>query len=680
MATGLRTTTPVGLPRHMTFKKAIQGGVLAFVGLAVLAGGYMAMRNFGIGPVGTLVASGVLDEGGVVVLADFVDRTGDASLARTVTEAIRVDLSQSRAISLMSPNAVRDALERMRRSPDTVLTEGVAREIANREGLKAILTGEVSAAGGGYVLTANLLSAETGDILTAQRATASDSTDLIAAMDRLSVSLRERIGESLKTIRAREPLLWATTASLPALRRYTDGNLAVLSGDSERGIELLREAVALDTTFAEAYRKLAVELGNANISRREMLDAMTRAYRYRDRLPDATRYLVEGSYHNNVTGDQAAIVRAYETAVDVASAGSRGATSALNNLAVSYWQTRNYEKEREYALRAVESSPEDVLVRWNALIALVNLGQLDSAQAEFTVLDSMAPGHVWTQYSGSWLGFARKDWEQAKKYSTITAGSPADPFFFAQQRAYIEAVQGRLDAAGREYVGAERLALEAGLPDYALVAAAEQADLMSTVRGDTAGARRFLNDAMKRFPLDSIEAFDRPTARLAQAQINAGNIVEARRLLSALERDVPADLRSKVWLRARAEALAAMAVQEGRAGDAVATLNALPQEGFCEPCDFPPLIAALDAAGMRDSAIAVAERYATMVNGTRILADGLHLGPTLFRLGEMFEAKGDTAKAVEYYSQFTELWKDADPDLQVRVTEARNRIARLSLR
>jgi hypothetical protein len=83
---------------------------------------------------------------------------------------------------------------------------------------------------------------------------------------------------------------------------------------------------------------------------------------------------------------------------------------------------------------------------------------------------------------------------------------------------------------------------------------------------------------------------------------------------------------------------------------------------------------------MRDSAIAVAERYATMVNGTRILADGLHLGPTLFRLGEMFEAKGDTAKAVEYYSQFTELWKDADPDLQVRVTEARNRIARLSLR
>jgi tetratricopeptide (TPR) repeat protein len=616
----------------------------------------------------------------VVVLADFLDRTGDASLARTVTEALRVDLSQSRAIALMSPNAVRDALERMRRNPDTVLTEGLAREIANREGLKAILTGEVSAAGGGYVLTASLVSAETGEVLTAQRATASDSTDLIPAMDRLSVSLRERIGESLKAIRGREPLLWATTASLPALRRYTDGNRAVIAGDIHRGIELLREAVALDTTFAEAYRKLAIELGNANIDRREELEALTRAYRNRDRLPDATRYLVEGSYHSRVTEDRAAVVRAYEAAIDVTPPGSGGARTAYNNISVTYFLLRDYERAREYALKAVESSPDEALMRWNALMAAVNLGHLDSAQAEFKVLDSLAPGHIWTQYAGSWLGFARRDWEQARRYSTITSGSPADPFYFAQQRAYIEAVQGRLDGATREYTQAERLALDAGLREQALIAASERADLLSTVRGDTAGARRFLSDALARIPLDSIESFDRPTARLALAQVNAGNLAEARRLLGVLEQDVPADLRSMDWLKERGRAMAAVAVAEGRAGDAVRILSDLPPEGYCEPCDLPPLAAALDAAGMRDSAIAVAERYATMVNGTRILADGLHLGPTLFRLGEMFEAKGDTAKAVEYYSQFTELWKDADPDLQVRVTEARNRIARLSLR
>ena len=42
----------------------------------------------------------------------------------------------------------------------------------------------------------------------------------------------------------------------------------------------------------------------------------------------------------------------------------------------------------------------------------------------------------------------------------------------------------------------------------------------------------------------------------------------------------------------------------------------------------------------------------------------------LFRLGEIYEARGDRARAAERYGQFVELWKGADPELQPRVTEA----------
>jgi len=56
------------------------------------------------------------------------------------------------------------------------------------------------------------------------------------------------------------------------------------------------------------------------------------------------------------------------------------------------------------------------------------------------------------------------------------------------------------------------------------------------------------------------------------------------------------------------------------------------------------------------------------------------LAPTTFHLGELYEARGDTVKAVKYYGEFAELWKSADAKLQPRVTEARSRIARLSLR
>jgi hypothetical protein len=47
------------------------------------------------------------------------------------------------------------------------------------------------------------------------------------------------------------------------------------------------------------------------------------------------------------------------------------------------------------------------------------------------------------------------------------------------------------------------------------------------------------------------------------------------------------------------------------------------------------------------------------------------------RLGELYEAKGERDKALSHYLQFVALWKDADPELQPRVAEVRQRIAHL---
>ena len=48
------------------------------------------------------------------------------------------------------------------------------------------------------------------------------------------------------------------------------------------------------------------------------------------------------------------------------------------------------------------------------------------------------------------------------------------------------------------------------------------------------------------------------------------------------------------------------------------------------------------------------------------------------RLGELYEAKGDASKAAEHYRAFIDLWKNADPELQPRVTEVRQRLAKLA--
>jgi hypothetical protein len=104
--TGMHVTTPVGVRKHFTWRRATLGGGLAFVGLAVVAGGFMAMRLLGIGPVGTLVASGVLDEQARLVLADFENATSDSTLGETVAELFRIDLNESPAITLLSSRSL----------------------------------------------------------------------------------------------------------------------------------------------------------------------------------------------------------------------------------------------------------------------------------------------------------------------------------------------------------------------------------------------------------------------------------------------------------------------------------------------------------------------------------------------------------------------------------------------
>src|SRR5207245_9558584 len=184
----------------------------------------------------------------------------------------------------------------MGRPPGAPLDLARARELAQREGAKAVVRGQIDPLGRGYVVSAELLSAADGAALVSVRETAQDDGAIIAAVDRLSRRLRERIGESLRTIRASEPLEQVTTGSLEALRKYSQALRVNDAGEFDRAVALLGEAIALDTTFAMAYRKLAAVLGNSGGPQSRIAAAATRAFRHRDRLTPRERYRAE-AYH-----------------------------------------------------------------------------------------------------------------------------------------------------------------------------------------------------------------------------------------------------------------------------------------------------------------------------------------------------------------------------------------------
>ena len=132
-------------------------------------------------------------------------------------------------------------------------------------------------------------------------------------------------------------------------------------------------------------------------------------------------------------------------------------------------------------------------------------------------------------------------------------------------------------------------------------------------------------------------------------------------------------------------AMAEVAIAEHRPRDAVEEIrraDRLPDgpTDDCARCMYAALARTFDLAGMSDSAIVAFERYLATPYWLpgEWRADPTHLAGTYKRLGELYEAKGDHAKAAEYYSKFVVLWKNADSELQPRVAEVRRRLARLS--
>ncbi|TVR50556.1 MAG: hypothetical protein EA421_16980, partial [Gemmatimonadales bacterium] len=193
---------PSAPPRPaLTWKRAGAAGGTAFLGLGVVVAAFMGMHRAGIGPVGSLAAKGELGDVPTVLLAELDPITGDSALARVVTEAIRVDLSQSAFLSTVDRSRVHHTLERMGRPSETRLDGDLAREVAIRMGVPVVAEGDVSRAGSGYNLSLRLVTPDSGRVVASYRETASDSTDILPAVDRLSRRLRSHAGESLRTVR-----------------------------------------------------------------------------------------------------------------------------------------------------------------------------------------------------------------------------------------------------------------------------------------------------------------------------------------------------------------------------------------------------------------------------------------------------------------------------------------------
>ena len=383
---GTMVTFALKASPHVSWTRTWRAGAISVGAFVLLVAGFMITRAMGIGPAASLMGNGAFGENETIVVADFRPPTGDTLLGVTLGEALRTDLGQSANLRVLSRAAIRDILQRMLRPTESAVPFAVAREIATREGAKAVVDGEVVRLGRSYVLSARLVSSLDGSELATFRETANGDEQLIAAVGALSRDIREKVGESLKGIRASSPVERVTTPSLPALRKYMEGvNAEEKTGDVERAVRAYEEAIALDSGFAMAWRKLAAAVRNNRLGQDKAIFALTNAWKHRDRLSDEERAITEGSYYTNgPEPDAAKALAAYDQLL------ARDSTNrtALNNAGNIYSDGfRRFDKAATLYRLALNQPTVNALGYPNLQRALINIGRpaasVDSVEQEF---------------------------------------------------------------------------------------------------------------------------------------------------------------------------------------------------------------------------------------------------------------------------------------------------------
>ena len=658
-----------------SWRRAAAWSAMLVGSFAVVVGGYMGLRALGIGPAGSLLAAGTMSTGERVLVTDFPGPAGDSTLGPVVTDAFRTALGQSRSVAVVPATAVRTVLRRMQRDVNSRVDFPLAREIATREGIKAVIDGTLLGVGGRYVLALRLVSAQTGGELATFRETADDQSEILPAVDRLAKQVRAKIGESLRHVQGAPPLEQVTTSSLEALRLYVQGSkLITESGDFARGSALLEEAVSLDTGFAMAYRKLGVEYGNRGLE--EQSNAyFEKAFAHRDRLSDPERYLMLGTYYwNGPHSDLDKARGAYEQLLAI----QPNNTAGLNNLSNLLYYMHDYRRSEPLLRRAIRIGPPASIHFRNLARTQLALGKTDSAIAAIDACAHALPSTNECAHARADLLWSRGEYDSLGKYLDEVAPrftGVQDLAGLASVRSSLALLHGRLGEGLQ--LKRERYALlaKAGMKAAPVESAADEAIALAWIAGDTARALRTLEDTMARHPIASVEPTLVTYLQLVTAYAFAGGADRARAVTTqwdAARRQRPQFTDSIIGRMMQGH----VALATGKYAEAAAAFRAADQLG-CEVCEIPLLARAYELAGKPDSAIVEYERFLETKRLDRMDPDALYIPFVHERLGALYERKGQRGKALRHYEAFVALWKDADAALYPRVMRAQEAVRRL---
>jgi eukaryotic-like serine/threonine-protein kinase len=597
-----------------------------------------------------------------ILLADFVNTTGDPVFDGTLKQALAVQLEQSPYLNLVPDQTIRKTLQFMGRPADERVTGSVAREICERQNIKAMLSGSIATLGSEYVVALDAVNCRTGESLARDQITAPKKEAVLAAVGKAASSLRTKLGESLASVQKFDtPVTEATTSSLEALKAYAAADEMRNGGGEAESIPLFQHAVELDPNFALAHARLAAIYGNVGEEDRQMEEAK-KAFDLRERVSERERVYIAGHY---------------------------------------YFATGDIQKEKETLEAATRAYPNDSTAFGNlALVYGIYLGQFEKQiqmATETSRLEPVAPfGYV---HAGSGY-MALNRLEEARTMAQRAVDMKADNLFVHQLLLDLAFLNGDSDGMQRELKWSEGKPSEYYLLNYSASVAAS--------RGEMKKGEEFIQRSVQDSNRLGFKGTTSNTQAVwAQMQAEVGNAAKARELAASSA----ALARTQLNLEPAAVALA-MSGDGSRAQALVDELShRFPDDTLLHqvygPCvralidldhNSPEqAIQALQAATpyelgsgqgllpiyVRGLAYLKAKRGAEAAAEFQRIIDHRGINPTFpehslakLGLGRAFAMTGNTPKATAAYQDFFALWKDADPDLPI-LKEAKAEYAKL---
>ena len=597
-----------------------------------------------------------------ILVADFVNTTGDPVFDGTLKQALAVQLEQSPYLNIVPDQTVRKALQFMGRPADERVTGSVAREICEREHIKAMLSGSIATLGSQYVVALDATNCATGDSLAREQVTAATKEAVLSAVGKAASSLRGKLGESLASIQKFDtPATEATTSSLEALKAFAAADQMRNGGSEAESLPLFQRAVALDQNIALAYARMSAVYNNLGEEDRSV-DAARKAFALRDRVSERERFYIDDHFYTE-NGDIEKDKETLETAIRTYPNDSSAYTNLALQYAIYYGQ---FEKALPLASEFTRLDPNAPFGYAHAATSYIGLNRLEEARVILQRAVDAKADNLFIHDSMYQLAFLNGDADGMQREIKWAEGKPSE-YLLLLDSANVSASRGQIQKAveliQRSVQVTNRLDFKETTADTQANFAVTQAEVgnPSKVKELTASSSAIAHGRSNLEPV-----------ALALAMI--GDASHAQSIVDDLGHRFPDDaLLHQVNIPVVHALIELNRTAPDKAIDALEaakTFELGPSQGL-----FPIYVRGLAYLQAKRGAEAAAE-FQKIVDHRGIAVTAPEHSLAKLGLGRAYVIAGDSAKARAAYQDFFALWKDADAEVPL-LKEAKTEYERL---